>query len=303
LNISRKQIVEYYEDRFKEIAQRCQSTQGRSTERVDELSVYYAEAHRTGIHRLITKHRGGGGQVLDLGCGAGQYFTILTQSFDTLVGTDISMTALRLARENRIGHFLVCANASEQPFRAATFDFVLCSEVIEHVRPEESEQVFRCICSVLKPGGYLLITTPNAWDLGRLVYEAQINLLSSLLGVDRFRLKARMYKLALRLTGRHSSVSESISKHGFVEHINVLSPKELRRQLEVAGFQVVWGEARIIRPMWEHPFRRLPVLARLLCSLDDKVLSKSQLLQFASASNLFFVAKKCEQVSEYPSVV
>ena len=135
----------------------------------------------------------------------GQQFAILTRSFEKLVGTDISTTALKLAQEHSQVRCLACANASEQPFAAGIFDFALCSEVIEHIRPKESEQAFQSIYSVLSPGGYLLVTTPNAWELGRMSYELPIKLLSRLLSVDRFALKARMYNLFLRLSGKRSS--------------------------------------------------------------------------------------------------
>ena len=61
LSISRKQIRDYYEDRFKEIASRRQLTQGQRTERVDQLSVYYGEGHRAEIRRLITQYVNRGG--------------------------------------------------------------------------------------------------------------------------------------------------------------------------------------------------------------------------------------------------
>ena len=62
LNISRKQIRDYYEDRFKEIASRRQLTQGQRTKRVNQLSEYYAGGHRTEIQRLIMQYANRGGE-------------------------------------------------------------------------------------------------------------------------------------------------------------------------------------------------------------------------------------------------
>lgn len=55
------------------------------------------------------------------------------------------------------------ADASSLPFENESFDFVFCRDVIEHVLDEQL--VFAEINRVLKPDGYLLLTTPNAYTV------------------------------------------------------------------------------------------------------------------------------------------
>ncbi len=49
----------------------------------------------------------------------------------------------------------------ELPFENGEFDLVWCSEVIEHVR--DPEYSLREMARVVKPGGHLILTTPNSY--------------------------------------------------------------------------------------------------------------------------------------------
>jgi len=55
------------------------------------------------------------------------------------------------------------ADAADLPFEDKSFDVVICRELIEHVSDEQ--KVYSEIKRVLKPEGYLLITTPNAYSI------------------------------------------------------------------------------------------------------------------------------------------
>lgn len=65
------------------------------------------------------------------------------------------VTAVNLVRDKSLD---VQADASTLPFAAGSFDAVLCSEVLEHIR--EPRLVLQQIERILKPGGVLLITVP-----------------------------------------------------------------------------------------------------------------------------------------------
>lgn len=89
----------------------------------------------------------------------------------SIVGIDISYSFLALARKalNQEGFssHLIVSDATNLPFPQEAFNFCLCSEVIEHVR--EPESLFKEINRVLKPGGKLILTTPNRLSLGRTI--------------------------------------------------------------------------------------------------------------------------------------
>ena len=54
---------------------------------------------------------------------------------------------------------IIGADVAHLPFKKQTFDVVICRELIEHV--PDADAAFREVTRVLKPEGYLLITTHN----------------------------------------------------------------------------------------------------------------------------------------------
>ena len=78
------------------------------------------------------------------------------------VALDVLVRKLRFDR--RFGVPLLHASGFNLPFPDASFSCVLSSEVIEHV-PKESPMIDE-LCRVLKPGGRLVLGTPDYWLLG-----------------------------------------------------------------------------------------------------------------------------------------
>jgi SAM-dependent methyltransferase len=95
------------------------------------------------------------GRVLDVGCGQRPYEALVPAR--EYVGVDIdSELTRRLARAD------VFYDGKVLPFADASFDAVLCSQVLEHVfTPAEFLTEIR---RVLRPGGVLLLATPFVWD-------------------------------------------------------------------------------------------------------------------------------------------
>ncbi len=92
------------------------------------------------------------GRLLDVGCGDKPYRELFNH-VQTYIGIEISPS----------GASDLVADGLCLPFRDSAFDTVLCSQVLEHV-PEPAllmSEAFR----VLKPGGHLLLTTPQTWGL------------------------------------------------------------------------------------------------------------------------------------------
>jgi dolichol-phosphate mannosyltransferase len=103
-------------------------------------------------YALITRMAAGTARVLDVGCGSSRII-----GSGTLVGLDIALPKLRYAR--RFQNPLVHGSIFELPFVDASFDCVICSEVVEHVPADE--RVFNELERVLKPGGRLILGTPD----------------------------------------------------------------------------------------------------------------------------------------------
>lgn len=109
--------------------------------------------------------------ILDCACGRGFYLNMLRFAGKArLVGLELEGAIIRRAQSN-VGHLddilLTQGDIYHLPFRDDTFDSVILSEILEHVTDDLAglREVYR----VLKPGGVVAITVPNAnypflWD-------------------------------------------------------------------------------------------------------------------------------------------
>jgi ubiquinone/menaquinone biosynthesis C-methylase UbiE len=109
--------------------------------------------------------------ILDMPCGRGFYLNMFRYvSKCKLVGADLDWPVINKALRS-VGHLpgimLNNANIYALPYPDNTFDGVILSEVLEHV--ERDVDALREAYRVLKPGGVVAITVPNAnypfwWD-------------------------------------------------------------------------------------------------------------------------------------------
>jgi glyoxylase I family protein len=98
-----------------------------------------------------------GKDVLELGCGTGKNTPALAARARSVTALDFSEAMLARARTRALaGVTLVCHDLrGPLPFSGASFDFVTCDLVLEHL-PELSP-LFAEIARVLRPGGELLV--------------------------------------------------------------------------------------------------------------------------------------------------
>ena len=134
-----------------------------------------------------------GQTILDIGCGPG---IILSEAGATnrKYGLDMAVDALRTARALDNGAAWVAGSMYALPFNATCFDVVVMANVIE-VPPNSAgrSNIVSEVRRVLRPGGWLLLTTPNR---GHWAYQRASKLnyddLSSLLTSD-FEVTIRGY--------------------------------------------------------------------------------------------------------------
>ena len=96
-------------------------------------------------------------RICDLGCGRGWTAYHLSQ-FGDVTGIDLSEAGVRHAR-TKWPHIRFEQGDITQYRTDEKFDVVVSSEVIEHV--PDKEAVFETLRQILKPGGFIIITTPN----------------------------------------------------------------------------------------------------------------------------------------------
>jgi 2-polyprenyl-3-methyl-5-hydroxy-6-metoxy-1,4-benzoquinol methylase len=99
-----------------------------------------------------------GGRVLDVGCGSGDWLALMKEMGWRVAGVDFDQNAVKIAQER--GLDVVCGALEQQKHPDDSFDAVTLNHVIEHV-PNPIETVKECL-RILKPGGTLVVLTPNA---------------------------------------------------------------------------------------------------------------------------------------------
>ena len=107
-------------------------------------------------------------RIADVGCGRGWLAQLLSQ-FGEVTGFDRSTTE---AKKRYPGLRFVECNVLELP--RDTFDVAVCSEVVEHVRTEEQPKLMESLFLILRPGGTLIMTTPNKPKASRLTTELSL---------------------------------------------------------------------------------------------------------------------------------
>ncbi len=181
-------------------------------------------------------------KILDVGCGDGYYLYLLANLGLRLqlTGTDFDHAGLKNARKNLSKTIpLVQADLMKKlPFKNNTFDKIVMSEVAEHLPDDVKglKEVYR----VLKPGGILCLTVPDArypmfWDPVNWVLE--------------------------RTSGKH--ISSGFWSGIWNQHIRLYKRSEIVSVAEKAKFTVLKSQAVTF---WSLPFNHyiINLVARAL---------------------------------------
>ncbi len=103
-------------------------------------------------------------RVLDYGCGDGKYFPFFqSQGFSAgnIHGLEISKRRLERCRALGWENARLLVSGAPLPYDAGFFDLINFMEVIEHIPRDEGRRVVSELRRVLRPGGLLMISTPN----------------------------------------------------------------------------------------------------------------------------------------------
>jgi SAM-dependent methyltransferase len=99
--------------------------------------------------------KGQKGLILETGSGISPMVT----SVDSVVYSDLSLSAMQTLKQKHGKGLYVVADAMHLPFRPETFSCAVSSEVLEHL--PDDQKALREIARVLKPSGSFVVTFPH----------------------------------------------------------------------------------------------------------------------------------------------
>jgi SAM-dependent methyltransferase len=194
-------------------------------------------ARRQWIESALARYLPLQGSAIEVGIGCGVFVRYLSLLGARVTALDINPAFL--ADVAGVANVETVLGDATCPLDLEQHDIVLCSEVLEHVPPTRSLGMLKSLHAVLKPGGHLVLTTPQRYSAMELAARAL-----------RF---PWILRLARRLYGSADELG----------HINLLTAGQLSSLLRQSGFEV------------EHEVRiglYLPVLAEFGGETGHRVL-------------------------------
>lgn len=172
------------------------------------------------LKRLPSLGLPSGARVLDAPCGGEAALTLalIASGFDAH-GADLDRQAAE-----RLGKAFTEVDLDQSlPWPDGTFDAVFSTEGIEHL--ENHFSFLREVCRILKPGGFLVLTTPNITAL-----------------------RSRVRFFGSGFFGRDSRPLNEASRHP-LHHIGLATFPELRYELHMSGFRLIEVRHTHIKPI------------------------------------------------------
>ena len=156
-------------------------------------------------------------RALEVGPGSGIYLPILASKAREVFAMDIEekyLETARLLQDQYPNITVVKDDITTTRSDQGSFDLILCSEVIEHLT--DSRAALRNLNAFLRPGGILILSTPQRYSL--LELTGKVALSRPLIGLTRL-----IYR-------------EPVLEPG---HINLLTESECIQQITTANFAIV----------------------------------------------------------------
>ena len=154
----------------------------------EDGQIKYEHLHRYGLSMAFAR----GKSVLDIACGEGYGSALLAQVANLVIGVDIDPVTIKHARHcyyNQNLKFLV-GSCESIPLPNNSVEIVTSFETIEH--HDKHEEMMLEIKRVIKPGGLLVISSPN-----RFVYSDEPEF------VNQYHVKELYYDELMDLLSRH----------------------------------------------------------------------------------------------------
>ena len=127
----------------------------------------FAEAFRGSEERVRAGQRvyvddfKGRANVLDIGCGRGEFLGLMREAGVSARGIDSSAESIALCREKVLSAEIADLFGYLRGLEDGDLDGIFCAQVVEHLPPERLPEMIRLAASKLERGGVIAIETPN----------------------------------------------------------------------------------------------------------------------------------------------
>jgi SAM-dependent methyltransferase len=143
---------------------------------MDKHQKFYSVAHEVSLddEPFVKKHQQkkylpyfkGKGLVVDLGCGGGRFLQLLAENNIPHLGVEINKELAQACKDKGLN----VRHSEVLPFlkkcRPESVEGFFVSHLIEHLYPQDAIEAFQCMSRALKPGGVIVMITPNCRSLG-----------------------------------------------------------------------------------------------------------------------------------------
>ncbi len=125
---------------------------------------HFVKGKAAHLHEFFQKENiGRSDQVLDIGCGVGQYERLLATRY-TITGIDTSSSSILEAQTHTSGATFLTYDGSDLPFESNSFRCAFTVCVVHHVPLSSRSRFINEVHRVLQPGGVFLVYEHNPWN-------------------------------------------------------------------------------------------------------------------------------------------
>jgi len=237
------------------------------------LSYLYSDLYKYAeIIEIVLKESKKDNKILDIGIAYGFYDIVLVKKYCYMntVGLELEQNIPIYGKLlTKYGIRVYAGELSEKPlpFESDEFDFIIFSEIIEHLRilPYIALQE---INRILKPGGKLLLTTPNIASLS--------NILKLILGQN----------ISENILNSNQTTSCFLTDN--IAHIREYTMSECTQLLTKSGFEITKS---FYSNCWDRPYKLLDDL-KTPHSIAKRILYVVTLFLPRYRSNIVILARK-----------
>jgi len=141
----------------------------------DQVDLDYFDARHGAMLRFITRHHPQRGRLIEIGAGGGFFLKAAERAGWSVAGIEISSEGVEFCT-TRLGLDVRRESAEDVSFPAASADVAVMFDVIEHLL--DPLAALERVRTVLRPGGLLVVSTPNLHALTRLALGSEWAVLS-----------------------------------------------------------------------------------------------------------------------------